>query len=177
MWPPKTILHPTDFSASSKEAFSLACRLAEANQAKIIVIHAFAPAVMAPTEMQPPPEIEQEAKEEAMRQLGRVRSKSQTAKVQHLLIAGMAVEVILDAAMNMKADLIVMGTQGRSGLRRLMLGSVAEHVLRKAPCPVLTVRCSDQHEVIEVDRATIRSEAEPSRTSNRALSSQKESVR
>jgi nucleotide-binding universal stress UspA family protein len=161
MWPPKTILHPTDFSASSKEAFSLACRLAEANEAKIIVVHAFAPPVMAPMEMQPPPEIEQEAKEEAMRQLSRVRSESETAKVQHLLISGVAVEVILDAAMNMKADLIVMGTQGRSGWRRLMLGSVTENVLRKAPCPVLTVRCYDKTDVIEVDRVTVNAEAEP----------------
>jgi len=47
---------------------------------------------------------------------------------------------ILRAAQDLKADLIVMGTHGRTGLGRLLMGSVAEQVVRKAPCPVLTVR-------------------------------------
>jgi nucleotide-binding universal stress UspA family protein len=59
-------------------------------------------------------------------------------------------QVILQTAQNQKADMIVMGTHGRTGLRRLLMGSVAEHVLRRATCPVLTIRQPAALEVLEV---------------------------
>src|SRR5262249_27158268 len=61
-------------------------------------------------------------------------------KVEHRLVEGFAAEGILNAAKEAKADIIVMGTHGRTGFNRLLMGSVAEEVLRKATCPVLTVK-------------------------------------
>jgi len=60
--------------------------------------------------------------------------------VEHRLEEGDTAKVILDVALEIGAGLIVMGTHGRTGLGRLLLGSVAEQVLRKAPCPVLTAK-------------------------------------
>jgi nucleotide-binding universal stress UspA family protein len=62
--------------------------------------------------------------------------------VEHRLVRGFAVEEILRATALTKCDLIVMGTHGRTGLGRLFVGSVAEQVLRKAPCPVVTVKAA-----------------------------------
>jgi nucleotide-binding universal stress UspA family protein len=61
-----------------------------------------------------------------------------------LVRIGEASKVILDAARDGGFDLVVMGTHGRTGLSHLVLGSVAERVLRRAPCPVLTVRRTDR---------------------------------
>lgn len=152
MWPPKTILHPTDFSESSKSAFKLACDLARLNQGKVVVLHAFVPAVRAPNEVPLPVEMELESKEEAQKQLSRIVPESVDVPFEHRLMKGSAVEVILDVAKNSKADLIVMGTLGRSGLKRLMLGSVAEHVIRQAPCPVLTTKPAEKETVIKSSR-------------------------
>jgi nucleotide-binding universal stress UspA family protein len=64
--------------------------------------------------------------------------------VEHQLKAGDAVAEILSMARHLPCDLIVLGTHGRTGLDRLLMGSVAEQIVRKAPCPVLTVK-TPQH--------------------------------
>ena len=61
------------------------------------------------------------------------------ASAQVLVGGGTVGDIVLDAAREVRADLIVMGTHGRSGLKRLVLGTIAEHVLRLAECPVVTV--------------------------------------
>jgi nucleotide-binding universal stress UspA family protein len=99
---------------------------------------------MTPAEIPLPPEVEWESKEEAQRLLSRILPESADVIVEHRLVAGTAVDVILETAKTLRPDLIVMGTLGRSGLRRLMLGSVAENVIRRAACPVLTARRSDK---------------------------------
>lgn len=138
MWPPKTILHPTDFSENSQHAFELACNMAESMGGKIIVLHAFMPEVLAMGDL-PPVTNDMENEAEVRHKLDLIRSSKPGMKIESKMGEGTAVEVIVNIAQSIKADLIVMGTYGRSGFKRLFLGSVADHVLRRAPCPVLIV--------------------------------------
>ncbi len=134
----RTILHPTDFSERSSYALQLAITLAKSDGAKLIVLHVEAPKViydeMGGVEC-PLDEREQEAA------LAKLQSLSTPGvSVTHRLQVGDAAATILDVATETGCDLIVMGTHGRTGLSRLLLGSVAEEVVRKAPCPVLTAK-------------------------------------
>lgn len=146
MWPPETILHPTDFSECSKHAFQLACELAKQSQAKVVVLHSHIPPVLVPGEIPPPDELHIQSKEEARQLLNRVVPENTNVRLEHRLVTGSAVEAILDTARQIDADLIVMGTQGRKGVKRFLLGSVAENVLRRAECPVLTARPSSKQQ-------------------------------
>jgi nucleotide-binding universal stress UspA family protein len=136
----RNILHPTDFSEQSRGAFDMACVLAKACGAKLTVLHVVQPMVsvgeMGAVPMPVPPEMEAAVREQLMQ----VRPADSGVAVEHLLADGDAVFEILEAAREKKADLIVMGTHGRTGLGRLLMGSVAEMVVRKAPCAVLTVK-------------------------------------
>jgi nucleotide-binding universal stress UspA family protein len=135
----RRILHPTDFSESSRPAFELACALARDYGAELVVLHVAPPALslgsgglpMAPTVG---------GDEDAKARLEQIRPTDPKVAVRHRLVGGPEVEVIRAVAAEEKADLIVMGTHGRGGLSRLLMGSVAEAVLRDAPCPVLTVK-------------------------------------
>jgi nucleotide-binding universal stress UspA family protein len=86
-----------------------------------------------------PPE-PQEVRDELQKQLDSVKPSAPGLTVERHLVAGNEADEILRLASELKCDLVVMGTHGRTGLRRLLLGSVAESVMRKAPCAVLTVR-------------------------------------
>lgn len=141
MWPPKTILHPSDFSDNARHALDIACQIARAHDAKVVVLHAFSPSVLAIGEV-PPVMHEVENEEEIERQLSQIQSSIPDVKIEYKAVNGHATETIVDAAQSMHADLIVMGTFGRTGFRRFFLGSVADHVLRRAPCPVLVVPLS-----------------------------------
>ena len=66
----------------------------------------------------------------------------------YVIYEGFAEECILDYAKRQEADIIIMGSHGRRGLKRMILGSVAEHVIRRAPCPVLVVK-ENEHEFID----------------------------
>jgi nucleotide-binding universal stress UspA family protein len=139
----KTILHPTDFSADSRCAFELACAIARERCSKLIVLHVAGPAVPGYGEaalLYDPEETYAAFREE----LGEVKASDCTPKVEHRFVIGDPAREIVRVAEEAPADLIVMGTRGRSGLTRLVMGSVAEHVLRKAPCPVLTVKATDR---------------------------------
>jgi nucleotide-binding universal stress UspA family protein len=131
------ILYPTDFSAGSAAAFRLACSLARDQKAQLIVLHVAAPPltfdeIAASREVGYRDPIRQE--------LHRIRPDDPTITITHLLNEGDPAAVIVDAAETQNCDLIVMGTHGRTGLSRLLMGSVAENVLRKATVPVLTVK-------------------------------------
>ncbi|MGF1583200.1 MAG: universal stress protein [Gemmataceae bacterium] len=140
MLPIKSILHPTDFSQQSEAAFALACSLAKDYDAELIVIH-----------VAPPPEILHGAYFNAppsppedltvlKEQLFAVRPEDPAVRVEYFFLRGDPAEEILHAAEKNGCDLIVLGTHGRTGLGRLLMGSVAEHVLREAKCPVVTVK-------------------------------------
>jgi nucleotide-binding universal stress UspA family protein len=139
MYPIRKILHPTDFSEPSRAAFGVACALARDYGAELLIVHVVQPPPMYAPDGIPvsvPPEEPYAARVE----LARVRPDDPRVKVEHKLLDGDAAEEIIKAADSERADVIVLGTHGATGLTRLLMGSVAERVMRKAPCPVLTVR-------------------------------------
>jgi nucleotide-binding universal stress UspA family protein len=136
----KTILHPTDFSERSDFAFRLACALARDYGARLHVLHVGSGPVIVPVEGIVPPEPER-YQEELTAKLQEMRAEAPNIPVEHqLLFVGEPAAEILRVAQAIKSDLIVMGTHGRTGLGRLLMGSVAEQVVRQASCPVLTVK-------------------------------------
>ena len=137
MLPVRTILHPADFSERSQYALWLACALARDYGARLILVHVAAAPTVAYGEGVVPPNPE-ELRAAAKDQLDRLEVPH--AKVERRLEQGHAPTEILRVAQKANADLIIMGTHGRTGLGRLLMGSVAEQVVRQAPCPVLTVK-------------------------------------
>lgn len=139
MLPIRKILHPTDFSDLSRPAFELACALARDFGAELVVCHVSPWPVVGVAEGMIV-ELPTGWAEQVRAQLEQVKPDDSKVRVVHRLERGEASALILKVAAELKADLIVMGTHGRGGLSRLLIGSVAEDVLRKAPCPVLTVK-------------------------------------
>jgi len=135
----KTILHPTDFSESAEHALQLACSLARDHGSKLVLLTVPAPPLPSVETYIPEYELSQLMKE-SEQQLKSVADGIEDVSVETRVIAGEPGWAIVTAASDCQADLIVMGTHGRKGLSRLLMGSVAEHVLRHAPCPVLTVK-------------------------------------
>jgi nucleotide-binding universal stress UspA family protein len=136
----KSILFPTDFSERSEVAFRLACSLARDHGARLIVLHVVAPPQTVAYEAMPMlPAYPPGYREELETRLRSLKAPAGVA-VDYRLEEGFAAAEIVTLAAEASADLIVMGTHGRTGLGRLLLGSVAEQVLRKAKCPVLTVK-------------------------------------
>ncbi len=135
-------VHPTNFSPPSEAAFQLACSLARDHGARLIVLHVKPPAYTGGVTSQgyPLPSEPPETRQAVQEQLRRVRPTGSTPAVEHILGKGGVVAGILRTARECRCDLIVMGTHGHTGARRLLMGSVAEQVVRKAPCPVLTVK-------------------------------------
>ncbi len=138
MLPIKNILHPTDFSKHSANAFEVACALARDYGARLVVMHAAPPPVIFMGEGIVPPEPND--RPQLLKQLQQVRPQDSKIQVNHLLVDGDAAAEIVRAAKESHADVIVMGTHGRTGIGRLVLGSVAEQVMRRAVCPVVTVK-------------------------------------
>src|SRR5512135_2136276 len=139
MFPIRTILHPTDFSDRSEAALHVAHCLAREHGARLVLLH------VAPEEVVggglPVVPVDPRFYRDSLNEV-RSRAEGPDLKfpVATLLRHGDAAEEILDEAERLGCDLIVMGTHGRTGFARFLMGSVAEAVLRKAPCPVLTVK-------------------------------------
>ena len=134
------ILCPTDLSAFAQAALPIACSLARDYGATLILLHVRPDPVTYVGEfgaIPPEPREPDETLKARMRQCLPANFKG---VVECHVQDGEAVEEILKTAQSRHCDLIVLGTHGRSGLTRLLVGSVAEAVLRKAPCPVLTIR-------------------------------------
>jgi nucleotide-binding universal stress UspA family protein len=135
----RRILHPTDFSEQSRAALEVASALARDYKAELVVTHVYQPpAVYAPDGIAMPMPAEEPY--EARVQLARVRPADPGVRIEHRLLEGHPADEILKLAREVAADVIVLGTHGKTGLSRLLMGSVAENVMRKATCPVLTVR-------------------------------------
>jgi nucleotide-binding universal stress UspA family protein len=134
MLPTKHILVPMDWSEPSHRAFHLAVAMAREHDAQLTLLYVVPlPALM----YGPPPE---NYLDHLYEELCRMRPSDPKVRVQHLVAEGTPVATILNMARESGCDLIVMGTHGRHGLNRLLRGSVAEEVVRRAPCLVLTVR-------------------------------------
>ena len=135
------LLVAMDFSASSEAALRSAAKLAPLLNGRAVLVHAFDPST---------PRLEHTrggASHRAEQRLQKVISASQADQVvsDKIVTPGDPVEVILDQAKRVRTDLIVMGTNGRRGMHRLVLGSVAESVVRRAGCPVLVVKERGKH--------------------------------
>ena len=146
----KTILHPTDFSESSKHAMTYAISFAQEFQAKLILLHVieeissalYFDMLQAPPLTQLMVNIEKQARQALDEVLPpEVRGK---LPADLILRKGVPFVEILSCATHVKADMIVLGTHGRTGLKHALFGSVAEKVVRKASCPVLSVRHPSQ---------------------------------
>lgn len=135
----RTILVPTDFSDSAAAAYQFARALARDHGARLLLVHVKpAPAIVYGAGVVPPEPEDYEAQLAA-----RLRSWQPVdpqVPTDYRVLEGDAAPELLDLAEQVKADLIVMGTHGRTGLTRLLMGSVAEQLVRRAPCPVLTLR-------------------------------------
>ena len=142
----RRILHPTDFSSASNAAFARAVAMAKADRAQLLLVHALAPPMPIAGEGYIPPnvyeELEASARKYAQKRLAALQAKAGKVGVKSasLILEGVAHEQIARAARSKKADLIVIGTHGRTGFAKFFLGSVASRVVATAPCPVLTVR-------------------------------------
>jgi nucleotide-binding universal stress UspA family protein len=132
------ILAPTDFSASAIQAVTAAFELAQTFGAKLSLLHvievpAYAIEVALPLEA---------LERDARRELALLLPEAEAAHMDmtRLVDVGVPYQKIVETATAEQVDLIVMATHGRTGLSHLVLGSVAERMVRLAPCPVLTIR-------------------------------------
>ena len=139
------ILCPIDFSDHSRRALDHAVTIARSHKSTVTVLYVFAPLPVAAVGLGPmglEPTVLSPIDRERLLEDTEAFAATEVAQgvtVEALVRGGSVAAEIVDQAVDMKADLLVMGTHGRSGFERLMLGSVAEKVLRKAPCPVMTV--------------------------------------
>ena len=135
----RKILFPTDFSRTGDAALQLAASLARDSNGTLLIVHVEEPPVAyGGGEMyygMPDP-----ATEDLERMLHNVTPGDSQIACEHRSISGDPATAIVRLAEEEGVDLIVMGTHGRTGLNRLLMGSVAEVIVRRAPCPVLTFR-------------------------------------
>ena len=134
----KTILFPTDFSGSSQAALEYATALARDSGATLLIMHVEDTVPIVSGEMYLPPTTFPNP--ELKKMLSRVVPADKQVPYEHILVLGGAPEEILRVAKDHDVDLIVMSTHGRTGFGRFMMGSVAEVVVRRATCPVLTLK-------------------------------------
>ncbi len=152
MLPFKKILCPTDFSEPSYEALNVANELALHFSSELFLLHVIAPIPTA--NVSPPPTgsasskgfnislYRQELEDLSRKSLEKVVEEriSKGLNVHPIVIQGEASDQIIDAVEKHTIDLIVIATNGRTGWRRFIFGSVAEKVVRFSPCPVLTIQ-------------------------------------
>lgn len=142
----KKILVPTDFSKNADNAINFALKIAQNNGAEIILLHAFhAPVVDAQTPGNIMASLVKEEENKSTNLLKKkiveIQSQPKFSKIkcQQIATLGFAVEEIIIASNDLKADLIVMGTKGASGLKEVLLGSNTARVIEKAKVPVLAI--------------------------------------
>ncbi|MDP6076330.1 MAG: universal stress protein [Myxococcota bacterium] len=138
------ILVPLDFSRHADPILEWALHLAQEHRSKIVLLHVY----HLPVEFQQlegaylPADFWTNVKQEAGQQLERhaEQARDRGIEVEAVVREGYPATVIVDEIENLNIDLVVIGTHGRTGLKHLLLGSIAERVVQHAPCPVLTVK-------------------------------------
>jgi nucleotide-binding universal stress UspA family protein len=146
--PYRRILVPTDFSSTSEQAWRAAMELARTTGAELVLLHVL---VEAPLYSETPfsgarlHEVYESAREWATKKLEQWAAQADAAGlvVRVEARAGVPYQEILTTARSAGIDLIVLGTRGRAGVERALLGSVADRVIRLAPCPVMSVRSAE----------------------------------
>lgn len=141
----KRILVPTDFSEPADAALTYALDLAAKLGARVTLIHVFddpfANGIYTGEYMPMPAEMRAEIIADLRRKLAEAVARRGHSEMNPEVLFGSTARTIVDGASERNVDLIVMGTHGRGGMAHLLLGSVAERVVRTASCPVLTIRC------------------------------------
>jgi nucleotide-binding universal stress UspA family protein len=138
------IVHATDFSAASEPAFRRALDLAAREARELVLVHAMEPIPIFADEagVGETDAVRKTAEAAARARMDALldRAKARRITASDVVVEGRPADVIVKVAKSLDADVIVMGTHGRTGLARVVMGSVAERVLATAPCPVLMVR-------------------------------------
>jgi nucleotide-binding universal stress UspA family protein len=132
----KKILYPTDFSTYSNQAYFHAVALAENHRASLTIVYVYAPESGTAAQAGD----NRAGRDYWRNQLEQIRPVNPLITVHHVFLEGDPAQEIVRFAADAGMDLIVMGTHGRTGLERLLMGSVAEKVMREAPCSVLVVK-------------------------------------
>ena len=141
------ILVPTDGSEEMVRVMDYASELAEAHDATIHIVYAIHTASFASLPMETSWEtVGSLLREEGETALDAAKRQASTDRIETALVEGPPSREIVEYAIQSGCDLIVMGTHGRGGLNRLLLGSVAERVVRSAPIPVMTVNVTEDDE-------------------------------
>ncbi len=146
MTPMRRILFASDFSKASAKAFATAVTLAKANRATVTILHVIVPFVPFTSEDvirgDTLEQISIETRRWSQRQLAKLTAKAKKAGIRAvgLIVEGDPAGQIVRAARSKRADLVVVGTHGRTGLTKFFVGSVAQRVVATAPCPVVVVR-------------------------------------
>jgi nucleotide-binding universal stress UspA family protein len=139
----RTILVPVDFSERARAALNYAITLAQDFGGSLMVLHVLDPLLAAGRlDSARLRQLKSSSRDEAAKQLRALSCElvKSGVRTELFLRNGPATDIIIAFAVAKKADLIIMGSQGRTGLKRLLIGSVAERVVRHASCPVLIVR-------------------------------------
>ena len=145
----RRILVPTDFSDASAHALRYACGLADGWNASLDIIHVTENPFLAAGYMElyvPAPQYFEDLDREVIARLSGLLTSEETDRYRVTIVrrTGSAAQEILDYIREQPTiDLVVMATHGRGGVARLMMGSVADKVVRAAPCPVLTMRTAE----------------------------------
>ncbi|KIH76959.1 Nucleotide-binding universal stress protein, UspA family [Geoalkalibacter ferrihydriticus] len=144
----KTVLYATDFSESSDFAFEFALTLAKKFDARLLLVHV----VNEPVDLRgfyvphiSFDKLEEEIQEGAKKMMEKFCRKhlSDYSNYETFVLPGIPYDEIIKKGEEEQADLIVMGTHGRTGLDHVLFGSTAEKVVRKSPIPVMTIRVTD----------------------------------
>jgi nucleotide-binding universal stress UspA family protein len=152
----RRILHPSDFTSFSRAALKKAIEMAKSNRAELLLMNVISPVVPIPGDAYISAKMYDDlagsAREFAQKQLGKLLAQAKKARVKArgFVLEGPPAEEIVRFARARRVDLIVMGTHGRGAVAHLLMGSVAERVVRTAPCPVLAVR-NPEHEFVMPD--------------------------
>ena len=142
----RAILHATDFSTASRPAFAKAIELSRADRSPLLVLHVLNPMVpmIGDRPIEPPTylQLQKASRTWALKQLARLtaRATARGVRATPILVEGSEAGTIVRVARSRRVSMIVIGTHGRSGIERALLGSVATRVVSLATCPVLTVR-------------------------------------
>ena len=143
-------LVPVDFSEYSDYALDYALSLAPQLQARLTLLHILQPLIVGGADMGMGlpytyvQQLEEETNQSMQKCLDRVNAAG--LKGEGMVVHGVPWQEIIDMAKNRHNDLIIMGTHGRTGIKHVLLGSVAEKVVRLAPCPVLVVRLPENQD-------------------------------
>jgi nucleotide-binding universal stress UspA family protein len=139
----RKILFGTDFSHLSQEALARATALASESGATLLIAHVEEPPMMygAGAAYYSSPEVDRAA---LRRTLEEVVPTDSGVPYEHVLLWGEPAHELAELARREHVDLMVLGTHGRTGMMRLLMGSVAERVVQESPCPVLTIKPAEQ---------------------------------